>query len=94
MDILDEVLMPSVDILFGDEPIYLVQDNCPVYKSRVVRDWLEEHQSVHVLLWPSRSPDLNSVENVWGLMAKEWDHRNERTPKAVEEHALEVWESL
>ena len=42
---------------------------------------------VHVLFWPSRSPDLNPIENVWSYIAKEWDHRNERTPKAVDEHA-------
>ena len=94
MEILDEVLMASVNTLFGEGPIFLVQDNSSVHKSRVVRDWLEHHAAVHVLFWPSRSPDVNPIKHVWGYIAKEWDHRNERTPKAIEQHALEVWERL
>ena len=40
--ILDEVLLPSVRIMFGDWPIYLVQDNSPIHKSQPVRQWLED----------------------------------------------------
>ena len=92
--ILDEVLLPSIRILFGDGPIYLVQDNSPIHKSMPVRHWLEEHPQVHILFWPARSPDMNPIENVWGWITNEWDHRNERTPAALEQHALAVWESL
>ena len=37
---------------------------------------------------------MNPIENVWRWMANEWDHRHERTPAALEQHALAVWESL
>ena len=72
--ILDEVLLPSIRILFDDGPIYLVQDNSPIHKSMPVRQWLKEHPQVHVLFWRARPPDMNLTENVWGWMANERDH--------------------
>ena len=76
------------------DPIFLVQDNCSVHTSRVVDRWFNEHPEVIRLFWPARSPDLNPIENLWGLMVNEWDHANERTKDALERHALTVWEGL
>ena len=39
---------------------------------------------VSVIEWPSRSPDLNPIENLWGIMVTEWTDRNERTPYVLE----------
>ena len=69
--ILDDVLFPSILILFGDEPIYLVKDNSPSHKHMPVRQWLEQNPKVHVLLWPAGLPDMNPIENIWGWMANE-----------------------
>ena len=55
---------------------------------------MEKHPEVHVLFWPSRSPDLNPIESLWRYIANEWDHQNERTPRVIDDRALAVWESL
>ena len=50
---------------------------------------------VTVIEWPSRSPDLSPIENLWGIMVNEWTDRNERTPDGLKRHYyMEVWESI
>ena len=95
MDILEDVLLPSVRAVYpAPEHIFMVQDNCPVHTSLLVREWFEEHPSITPLFWPAKSPDLNPIEHLWARMTLEWDHKNERTPSALMEHVREVWEAF
>ena len=66
----------------------------PVHKCNAVTAWFQDHQELTVIEWPSRSPDLNPIENLWGFMVNEWTDRNERTPDVLEPHYMEVWESI
>ena len=46
------------------------QDNASIHSSASTRRWFIEN-NVEVLEWPARSPDLNIIESVWGLLARD-----------------------
>ncbi|KAK3917603.1 Transposable element Tc3 transposase [Frankliniella fusca] len=94
-DILEGVLLPAMTERLGEgAPFRFVQDNAPIHTAHVVRDWFEEHPFITKLPWPASSPDMNLNENLFGLIALEWDPRFERTAEALDQHAREVFAAV
>lgn len=95
VSVLEDIMLPSVGQIYPNNSFVFQHDNCPVHTANAVREWFRRN-NIEVLPWPAYSPDINPVENVWGLIVKEIYKRNFRPNNSDElwEVIHECWEEL
>ncbi|GFV08088.1 transposable element Tcb1 transposase [Trichonephila clavipes] len=57
---------PDMRIVFPQNDAIYQQDNAKCHTAGSVRAWFEEHQDEFIVLpWPTNSPNLNPIDNLW-----------------------------
>lgn len=56
-----------IELLLKKYPkdIYLVVDRATYHRSKLVKEWLAKNTRVHLIYLPTKSPQLNPIEDVW-----------------------------
>ncbi|GFV45534.1 transposable element Tc3 transposase [Trichonephila clavipes] len=81
-------------VLFDDKFVFM-DDNATCHRTLAVQDCLDS-EGIQRLVWPSRSPDLNPIGNVWDALGRQVAGRNyPPTNKNTLMRALtEEWDKL
>ncbi|CAF3714869.1 unnamed protein product [Rotaria sordida] len=92
-DVIENELIPSINMWHLETNGIYQQDNAPYYKTRDIKALFED-LSINILPWPAHSPDLNPVENLWAIIDKKFKKIPMHTIQELNERLRSEWLSV
>lgn len=92
-DILEQNLFQSACDLRLGRRFTFQQDNDPKHTAKATLEWFKG-KHVNALEWPSQSPNLNPIENLWSDLTIAVHKRKPSNMKELERFCLEEWAKI
>ncbi len=92
-EILEHFMLPSADKLYGDADFIFQQDLAPAHTAKGTKSWFNDH-GVTVLDWPANSPDLNPIDNLWGIVKRKMRDTRPNNADELKATVKETWASI
>lgn len=92
-EILQESLLPSLQELHPEGDAIFQEDGAPAHTAKTTKKWLQDRH-ITKLEWPSSSPDMSPIENLWGIMKRQVRKRKPRTKSELKVVLQQVWDGI
>lgn len=91
---LEQYLLPFAESMHTDGWIFQ-QDSASIHTSNHTKGWFSD-MNVTLLDWTPKSPDLNPIENIWGVLARDIyrDMSQFRSIADLNECTVEEWANM
>ena len=84
--------IPKIKELVQDHFI-IIRDNASYHCSQQTKEWIK-NKVKEILDWPPNSPDLNPIENVWGIIKRELQKENISKRSILINRIKEIYENI
>ncbi len=91
--ILYENLLPSARTLKMGRGWVFQHDNDPKHTAKATKEW-HKKKHIKVMEWPSQSPDLNPIENLWRELKVRGAKRQPQNLNDLERICKEEWDKI
>lgn len=94
MEVLNSCLLPF-KAKYRRKKFVFQQDNASIHTSSATKAWFDSRK-IELLWWPARSPDLNPVENIWGILVRRIyaDGKQYNSVAELKVAVSEAWENF